>query len=69
MQDGKPAINAMVENADKCEELYSLVCELGFELVPGIANLRCIKCTTPQELDRVRNPIARFFDAQGQFAN
>lgn len=66
-KDGKPAVELVVRNAMKSPELQALVESLGYEATPDIANRRRIFCTTPAEVDAARNPIAKFFDAKGEW--
>lgn len=65
-RNGKPAIQLIVRYATP--ELRALLDTLNIVPVADISNCRSIICTTPAELDAARQPLASFFDAQGNWA-
>lgn len=65
--NGKVAIELVVRNASANAELLALVDSLGYTGTVDIANRRRIVCTTPEEIVAKRDPLAKFFDAKGNF--
>ena len=66
-KDGKPAVELAVRNTTQKDhaELRAVLDTLGYSPASGIDNARRIVCTTAAEIDSARNPIAKFFDAEG----
>lgn len=67
MQNGKRAIELVVRNASADAELLATVESLGYTGTVDIANRRSYICTTPEEIVAKRDPLAKFFDAKGNF--
>jgi len=66
--NGNVRIEMTVQNAMYCSELQALVEQLGYEPTPGISNHRTINCLSPAEVDAARNPITKFFNADGTWS-
>jgi len=63
--NGKPAIELIIRNATK--DLRQVLDGLGIKPTADISNRRSIVCATPAELDAARNPLAVFFDRNGEW--
>lgn len=68
-KDGRPAVELAVRNTTQKDhaDFRALLDALGYGPANGIDNARRIVCTTAEEIDAARNPIAKFFDAQGEW--
>ena len=66
---GKIEIDIYVWRSMVCDELHKIIDDLGYEPVTMISNCRSITCQTPEEVDRARTPLARFFKSDGSFAS
>ena len=64
---GKPAVELIIHNATYNQELDALTTHLGYAPTPMLANRRSLICTTPEQIDAARNPIAKFFNARGEW--
>jgi hypothetical protein len=67
MENGKRAIELVVRNASADADLLALVDSLGYTGTVDISNRRRIVCTTPDEIVAKRDPLAKFFDAKGNW--
>jgi hypothetical protein len=68
-KNGKPAIELVVRNTTQKDhaDFRALLDGLGYGHASGIDNARRIVCTTPEEIDSARTPIAKFFNAKGEW--
>lgn len=68
-KDGKPAVEFVVRNTTQKDhaDFRALLDALGYGPASGIDNARRIVCATPADIDAARNPIAKFFDAKGEW--
>jgi hypothetical protein len=64
---GSPAVKLSVRNAGYCDGLREMLDELGVVPVADVANLRSIVCTTPEQLDAVRDRLKPYCDPTGTF--
>lgn len=60
---GKVALEVVVKNSMANPELHAECLRLGLVATVDVGNRRSIFVTTPAELDAVRNPLRKFFNA------
>ena len=67
-KDGRPAVELAVRytTLKNHADLRAVLDTLGYSPASGIDNARRIVCTTAAEIDAARNPIAKFFGADGR---
>mgnify|MGYP001183610703 CR=1 FL=1 len=63
--DHKPAIRIIVRNAYLVDGMTRLLNSLGIVPTIDIANQREITCFTADEINAAREPLRKYFDAQG----
>lgn len=66
-KDGKPAVELIVRNSRYDADFHALIESLGYEPTVDIANRRSIVCTTAEQIDAARDPLASYFDARGEW--
>lgn len=64
-KDGKPAVELVIRNANA--SLRAICDTLGMQPTVGISNRRSIVCSTPAEVDAIREPLRSLFDATGNY--
>jgi hypothetical protein len=67
--NGKPAAELVVRNATYSEELDELTTKLGYVPTVDMANRRSILVTTKDQAEAARSPLAKYFDAKGEWVN
>lgn len=64
-RSGKPSVEIVV--LDVNDTIRPVILGLGYTLVDDLANTYSIICATPEALNAARQPLAKYFDRQGQW--
>lgn len=64
---GAKGVELVIRNSLYSAELHSIINALGYEPTAGVSNRESIFCTTAEQIEAARNPIARFFNARGEW--